>query len=272
MKGLTGTVLYFIVAMTGASGQSLVVDFEDVAAAVPPAAAYAGGGTYYNGSDGAGGFESNGVSFTNLYNAAWGSWSGWAWSTTTDITTAGYGNQYSAFTGGGLSPETYGVAYLDAFNGMNPLHIDLPAGWRAPQSVAVTNTTYTALTIRDGDGFGFATPFGQGDYYRLTIQGLTPEGGLTGTVVHYLADFRGDEATHVIQDDWAVLDLSSFGSEVARLSLLVESTDMGAGGMNTPAYLAIDDLVLGVTAIPEPGAFALAVGLLAMAMVLKRRR
>ena len=255
-----------------AHGQGLVVDFEDISLATPPAAAYGGGGVYYNGSDGAGGFTSNGVTFSNLYNADWGSWAGWAWSTTTDTVTAGWGNQYSSFTGGAKSGDVYGVAYLDAFNNLNPLFIDLPSGWQAPQSLSVTNTTYTALTIRDGDGFGFATPFGEGDYYRLTIQGLTQDGQVAGTIIHYLADFRGEVGSHFIQENWVDLDLSPLGSEVDRLSLMVESTDIGAGGMNTPAYIAVDNLVLGVTAVPEPKSVVLAMGMLALVTVLLRRR
>lgn len=254
------------------SGQGLVVDFEDIELASPAAAGYAGGGAYYNGSDLAGGFTSNGVHFENLYNADWGSWSGWSWSTTTDVETPGYTNQYSAFAGGAASGEVYAVAYLDAFNSMNPLFIDLPAGWQAPQSLSVTNTTYTALTIRDGDGFGFASPFGQGDYYRLTIQGLTEGGEVAGTVIHDLADFTGSGETVTIQDTWMVLDLSTFGGNIDRLSLLVESTDVGFGGMNTPAYIAVDDLVLGVTAVPEPGAVAVVMGIIGLMTVLWRRR
>ena len=45
--------------------------------------------SYYNGADGAGGFASGGFSFNNSYDPVWGTWAGWAYSNTTDTTTAG---------------------------------------------------------------------------------------------------------------------------------------------------------------------------------------
>ena len=70
--------------------------------------------SYWNGSNNAGGFTSGGVAFGNSYNATYQSWDGWAYSSKTDTTTAGYANQYSAITGKGANgSSTYGVAYPD---------------------------------------------------------------------------------------------------------------------------------------------------------------
>jgi hypothetical protein len=43
------------------------------------------------------------------------------------------------------------------------------------------------------------------------------------------------------------VDISSLGTEVAAIALSLESTDVGEFGMNTPAYVALDNLVLDET-------------------------
>ena len=58
--------------------------------------------SYDNGSAGNGDFTIGDLTFTNYYNASWMSWNGFTVSNTTDVTTAGYLNDFSAFT----SPAT----------------------------------------------------------------------------------------------------------------------------------------------------------------------
>jgi len=86
-----------------------IVDFEDLTPTTPYTGP--GGGAYWNGSDGSGGFTSRGIQFVNNYNSTYGSWDGWSYSNTTDTTTAGYTNQFSAYTGGAHSGTNYGVYY-----------------------------------------------------------------------------------------------------------------------------------------------------------------
>ncbi|MEK6233266.1 MAG: DUF4465 domain-containing protein, partial [Planctomycetales bacterium] len=79
------------------------IDFEDLSLST---------GTFYNGSDGAGGFGSQGAAFNNFYDDAFGPyWEGFAYSNTTDVANAGFGNQYSAYSGGGDGSPNYGVAF-----------------------------------------------------------------------------------------------------------------------------------------------------------------
>jgi hypothetical protein len=59
------------------------------------------------------------------------------------------------------------------------------------------------------------------------------------------------------------LDLTALGAP-ASIALSWESTDVGSFGINTPTYVAIDNLVL----TPEPGSAAL----LAVAGLLMPRR
>ena len=68
--------------------------------------------SYYNGSDGAGGFDAMGIYFSNNYTQAGDYWNGFVYSNITDITTSGYSNQYSAFAGSGANAsEKYAICY-----------------------------------------------------------------------------------------------------------------------------------------------------------------
>lgn len=238
---------------------AVVVDLEEFAQ--PPYSL--GAESYYNGSDGAGGFTSGGATFNNSYNPTYMSWSGWAVSNTTDTTTPGYGNQYSAFAGSGADGSAfYGVGYCYS---PGDSQIELPAGAEV-QSVEITNTTYTALTIRDGDAFteAFGGPTGDDpDWFMLTIVGLDAAGGEVGAVDFYLADYRAaDNSEDYVVDTWQTVDLSSL-SGATTLSFGLSSSDVGQWGMNTPAYFAMDNLAY----VPEPAAIVLVLA----ALVIRRR-
>ncbi|MCA1759792.1 MAG: DUF4465 domain-containing protein, partial [Bacteroidales bacterium] len=196
-------------------------------------------GSFYNGSDGAGGFYSGGFRFPNDYNADWGSWSGFSVSNMKDSVTAGWQNQYSAITAGGVNnSEKYAVVF-----GSGGLRMDLgnPA---EISGVFVTNSTYTYLALRDGDDF--SKKFGgidrtEPDYFKLVVSGVDIRGNETGKVEFFLADFRFENSEEdYIVNTWEWLDLKTLGV-VAALNFSLESTDMGDWGMNTPAYFCLDD-------------------------------
>ena len=93
------------VLMQGERPLTLQVGFEDVPLEGEGILAYGGpgGGSYYNGADGAGGFLSEGAWFVNTFTdwaGGFTSWGGWAYSTTGDRETAGFINEFSAYTGG----------------------------------------------------------------------------------------------------------------------------------------------------------------------------
>jgi hypothetical protein len=196
-------------------------------------------GSFYNGSDGAGGFYSGGFWFPNEYNADWGSWSGFAVSNMKDSVTAGYGNQYSAITAGGVNnSEKYAVVY--GSGGMR-LELKNPA---EISGVFVTNSTYVYLTMRDGDAFSKKFGGADGtdpDYFKLTVSGFDIRGNRTAEVDFFLADFRFENSEEdYIVNTWEWLNLKSLGV-VTALNFSLESTDMGDWGMNTPAYFCLDD-------------------------------
>lgn len=218
------------------SDSGAAVDFEDAGARLGPE-------SFYNGSDLAGGFVSRGVDFANDFNETFGSWAGWSFSNQTDTTTAGFLNQYSSFVGNGAGgSDTYGVA--NTFGSTRVTRSEASQGF---ESIAITNTTYAALSMLQGDAF--AKKFGgesgdDPDFFLLTIEGFDADDLSIGTIDFYLADFRfADNSMDYIVDQWTTVDLSTIASAVS-LGFSLDSSDIGDFGMNTPAYFAADDLRL----------------------------
>ncbi|MEX2114134.1 MAG: DUF4465 domain-containing protein [Pirellulales bacterium] len=228
-----------------------------------------------------GAFASGGVDFGNEHNLNYASWSGFAYSNVTNNTTPGFGNQYSAFagSGNGAGDDTYGVAF--GYNGIaNPQSAaqvaDLPY-FELPnhgilQSAYVTNTTYAALAMRDGDTFSkqFGGTSGEDpDWFKLTAYGTDALGALLPAAVEfYLADYRFDDDT--IVDTWTLVDLSSLAA-AKRVYFNLSSSDSGEDGMNTPGFFAIDDIQFVLA--PEPGSWLLLVlGMIGMVARFRRTR
>jgi hypothetical protein len=232
-----------MVLLPGAASGQRVLQFEDLALAPE---------SFYNGSNEAGGFTSGGASFNNSYTAAWGSWSGWSYSNVTDNTTGGFGNQYAAITGGGLGPNgIYGVAYTGT------PRIVLPAN-ETVLSLQITNTAYAYFSMLEGDSFSKQFQSADDDFLKLTISGLDGAENVVGSVDFFLADFRHDDGSlDYIVDQWTSVDLTTFGPTARMLDFSLTSSDVGAFGMNTPAYFALGE----ITVIPEPTTYALWGGL-----------
>ena len=173
-------------------------------------------------------FNFNGNAFNNVYDSTYGTSYGWAISNQTNTTTNDYTNQYSAITGSGAGGSaTYAVGYTygtpasnesggdpnsAAYQTSNPFHpsdttITLAAGMNA-QSIAITNTTYSYLSMKNGSSFN--TAFAQGDYELLDIRGYDSTGRQLGDVNFYLADYRSsNSANWTMLNTWQTVDLSS---------------------------------------------------------------
>lgn len=200
---------------------------------------------YWAGEDLSGGFTDDWMRFGNQYTSySWGfTWSGFAYSSITDTNTAGFGNQFAVWT-----PGT-GVAGGDSYAIVNTPGSQDTVTFAFPgcaRGFYVNNTTYTALSMLNGDAFAkkFGGPSGDDpDWLLLTISGWDTTGSLIHTQAVYLADYRfTNNAQDYVVSDWTWVDLTHFGSEVKELTFDLTSTDNGTFGMNTPAYFAMDEL------------------------------
>ncbi len=200
--------------------------------------------SYWNGSDGSGGFVSDGAFFNNYYNFDRYYWDGFAYSNITDTTTDGMAGLYNCIAGTGQDDSAnYGVGYV-GWDGLptvtfNAAEID---------GLYVTNTNYAYYSMLNGDAF--AKKFGgddgnDPDWFLLTITGRDVCDVETGSVELYLADFRfEDNNEDYIVDTWEYVELSSLGV-VNKLEFSLGSSDTGDWGMNTPACFVLDTIVLG---------------------------
>jgi hypothetical protein len=215
--------VFFVWLIASPRANAAVVDFEDLSLAAE---------SYWNGSDGSGGFTSGNATFNNNYDAAWGTWDGFSYSNLTDTTTEGLNGQYSAIAGGGaLNTPTYVIAYCSTFAASPPT-----VTFSSAQTVTgayVTNNNYAYYSMLNGDPF--AKKFEEGDWFTLTITGKDANGDMTGTV-----DFNLATGTDII-NTWEWVDLSALGT-VKSLEFSLSSSDSGVFGMNTPAYFCMDFL------------------------------
>jgi hypothetical protein len=206
--------------------------------------------SYWNGSDLSGGFTSGNAHFENYYDTTFVYWGGFSVSNTTDDTTAGYTNEYSAYAKSGV----FGSAnYATVYAGSNSnIQLQGNAIGKPVNGFYITNTTLTALSMKNGDQF--AKKFGGAtgtdpDWYRLTVKGMLNGNVVPNSVEFYLADYRSADSTQdYIVKDWTWLNLLPLGN-VDALFFETASSDTGAFGMNTPSYFAMDNFVTNENAI-----------------------
>lgn len=214
--------------------------------------------SYNNGADGSGGFQFGELFFTNYYDTTYLYNTGFSISNKSDDTTADFTNSHSAITASGFNSSNYAVMYgfgsID-LTGITAQSFDLV-------SVRLTNATYSALSMRDGDAYGkqFGSPNGADgnadgtngeDFFKIIIHGIDINGDTLSTLEHYLADFRfADNNQDYILNTWELVDLTPLNSGAGKLSYLLfdfASSDVGMFGINTPTYFAMDDFTYDAT-------------------------
>lgn len=204
--------------------------------------------SYWNGSNGTptvtsvNTFTSGNCIFPNKWNGSFGGYweSGWSYSNMKDSTTAGPTNQYSVRSAEGYTASTiYAVA-----QGGAKLKFNAAATGKQMGGFYVNNSTYAALSMKNGDSF--AKKFGgtsgnDPDWFKLKIQKYF--GGILGadSVTFYLADYRfSNNAQDYIVKTWQYVNLMSLGN-VDSLLFTLSSSDVGGFGMNTPNYFCLDN-------------------------------
>ena len=209
--------------------------------------------TYFDGSDMSGShsnkqfstiFISGDVNFINVFDTTFGApgyWlSGFSYSNMTDSTTSGSANRFSARAGSGVNNSSN---YIVSQNN-STIVLKGSAASNTVKGVYVTNSTYAANSMRDGDAF--AKQFGgasgnDADWFLLTIKGYTNGNLTTDSVDFYLADYRfSNNAQDYIVKDWQWVDLTSLGV-IDSVYFSLTSSDVGGFGMNTPGFFCIDN-------------------------------
>jgi len=235
-------VAAFLGSMSLAKSQQMI-DLENLS--LPP-------DSFWNGSDNSGNFIANQIAtFPNSF-VDWGggmtSWSGFAYSNRLDTSIQSYTNQYSCFAGQQVSgSQIFGISYnvSDWNTGQLIPNIVSFSTVIQPFSIMVTNSTYAALTMKNGDAYSkkFGGDTGDDpDWFKLTIIGML-DSNVTGTVEFYLADYRfSDNAQDYIVKDWQSIDLTSLGN-INKLAFTLSSSDTGTYGINTPTYFCFDNIV-----------------------------
>ena len=228
-----------------------VIDFETLGATLAPDSAYIG-------ADMAGGFSSQGATFSNSYavDPDFGPfWSGNAYANKTSFS-AGRPFQNNHDTA--VAPETgvngsatWGIAFTSA------AVITAPNG-AFFDSLYVTNTRTAQELLLNGNQF--SRPFGGDsgdlpDLFTVRFTDLSPGG--SGFVEFILADYRfSDNNQDYIVDNWQLVDLTPL-NQATSIGIEFTSTDEGPFGINTPTYVAMDDIAFGSVAVPEPSSMGL---------------
>lgn len=247
----------------------VVIDFQDLPLTTPQSFSNGNPGTLAPGQSVTQPWVSSGVSFANTFGIdeyggfTYPYWSGFAYSNVVDTTTNSFENQYASYPGGGFGGSSiYAVAYSDAASIMLPQATTV-AGFR------IANTTYAALTMANGDGYGFTNPLPAGGWFRVTATGKLGA-AVTGSTDYYLADLRGNTPPGIL-GTWDWFDLSPLGT-VDRVDFTFTGSDVGTFGLNTPAYFAMDNLT--VASVPEPAGIVLLVpaGMVVVWRACRRRR
>jgi hypothetical protein len=167
-----------------------------------------------------------------------------------DMTTEGYTNQCSVFCkddktgfGGYGGSKTFAVVNRGFGEGAAISFSD-NATECTFDHFRVTNATYPALSMMNGDDFTKKFTYEDKDWFKLIITACDKTGNPTGTSVEfYLAHFRTATSPGIITG-WSMVALTPLGNNVHTVTFDMQSSDSGMWGMNTPAYFCFDNLAI----------------------------
>jgi hypothetical protein len=185
-------------------------------------------------------FNSGDFAFSNTYDTTYGAiygyWSkGWAYSNITDTVTSGYVNLFSAkASGGAFNTANYAIGKNNSTVVFNQ-----PQGFTA----MITNSTYAANIMRDGDVNMIAKKFTNADqdYFKVTVFGYS-SGNIIDSTTFLLADFTHVDSTNdYIVNDWQYIGMPNNFFDSVQFKLASSDVDP-VFGMNTPAFFCLDNL------------------------------
>ena len=147
----------------------------------------------------------------------------------TDTTFVDWNDAWKSIAKGAHAGRNYAVWNMDYYGADT---ITLKSAAVIP-GFYVTNTVYAYNSITKGDDW--TTPFEEGDWFLLTINGSLEGQAVETPVTFYLA-----KDTNVVTE-WTYVDLSSLG-KVDAISFTLTGSRTSYGYLSTPAYFCIDDL------------------------------
>lgn len=196
-------------------------------------------------------FNSGPLSFH--FDAGTGYWSGFSYSNLSTPTGNYTTDQFLSASSAGMDGDStnYAVSYILS-DWTSETFDPIPAviGVNGEQALTIgglyinnSMLTYNALL----NGTPFSKKFGgitgdDPDWFKVRIWGVKSDNSYTQSIEHFLADFRPrDNNKDYIQKEWKWLDLQVLG-EVKALHFVIESSDTGDFGINSPAYFCIDNI------------------------------
>lgn len=185
------------------------------------------------------GYENDHLEFEYFYNEEYAYWGGFAQSRVKDADAANglFANQYAVYNEAAASGDSFLIYYYDSYN--EPCDIVVKQQGVSLRDVMLNLTTYTYASITNEAINDFARVFVDGDYLKVVFTGMRGNEA-TGVVECYVVDYRdGKRATTT---EWTTFSLANLGEGYDRVSVTIETTDVGEWGANTPLYIAMDNL------------------------------
>ena len=110
----------------------------------------------------------------------------------------------------------------------------------------ICNSSYTYGVITYGNQFGstgVATPLKEmKGYFQVNLECYDADGGLIRTYKRLLADYRDGQQQVEPITTWDYWEINAEGVQSVKFNF--EGSDSGAYGLNTPAYICIDDITI----------------------------
>jgi len=211
--------------------QSITVGFEDITVPLDS----------YIDSLGTNSFTTNGLTFQSVYNTDYPGYfyleKGFALSTMQDTLSIGEKSMYAAYAGSGSgNSNTYIVSVGTSM-------FKMPTKATTLISLDITNSTYAALSMKNGDQIAKKFNANDKDFLKVWIRGYAA-GKVKDSIEVYLANFQSsNNAEHYIQKTWKKVDLSKL-NPVDSVNFRMESSDKNSLGILTPSFFAIDNIII----------------------------
>jgi hypothetical protein len=189
------------------------------------------------------GFENDVIECEYFYNEEYGYWGGFAHSKIfgTDVKRGLPNNQFAAYNSCAASGDGFLLYYYDSYNEPCDIRFKQEASMISLTSVKLNLSTYTYASITDEDINAYARAFDEGDYLKVIFYKVDAWGNTLGEGAEcYVVDYR--DGKRFVADNWQEYYLPGMVLASDRVRVIIETSDVGEWGANTPLYICMDDL------------------------------